>query len=208
MNALLLVAAFASLNAIPSKGPAPTMEVTGVVLGAPLSMPECNATGSGRLRRYVSPYSGTPQVRPCYKARESLLERPGSPIGPEPEEIDLLLSNLPRGVQFDRTKATVIDGEIHALQFITTGISSQDSLFALLTEKYGEPVDVSRNTVTTRVGVDYQAIYAMWKYEDLLVTFVGVAGSIDRGGITFVTAKGHAHEQAEQAAKKAAEPGF
>lgn len=203
----LLAAAFASTSAIPSAGPAPTMAVMGLDLGSTLTISECPYKKQLRRLAYESEYSSTNTLRPCFQVREGYLDNPGQPITTGTRKVRILLGDAaPRGVDWSRIEGTVIEGKLEALFVPTSGASSQEELLAQLLQKYGRPFDLTRETVQTRMGASYEAAYATWKFDNLLVIFTGMAGSISNGAITFATAAGDAHIAAEAAAKKAAAP--
>jgi hypothetical protein len=204
---LFLAAALASSSALAS-GPAPTLDVMGLTMGAKLSIAECAAKKQmGRLA-YESEYSSSKNmVRPCYQVRAGYTDTPGASIASGVVKVRLLLGDaVPKGITWNRIDAVLIDGELHHLRVPTTGISSQEDLLQQLTDKYATPLDITRETLQTRAGASFEAAYATWKFDDLMVVFIGMAGSIDNGGISFATPKGEAHDSAEAAAKKAAAP--
>lgn len=163
------------------------VDFLGFELGSELAMPECLSTGSGYLARYLNDWDQP--ARPCWKHRSLGGRVEGQPLTDD-IELDLMLprGRAPRGVS--DVSVVVVDGRIEGFTLATTGLESQDELFAQLKTKFGAPDVLDEGSAQNRMGATFKSITAMWNKPDVEVAFSGLGSRIDFGYISVASPAG------------------
>jgi hypothetical protein len=139
----------------------------GLKLHQPLALPQCARKNFGMgADVYRPPTSG-----PCYKH-----EVHGPLLPNDTVFIKWPNETQPKIVRGELVVAQVIDGTVEALWVTTGGIATEESDLALLRQKLGEPVKVTREPGQSDSGGRIDAISAMWRLGDDggYVTLLGV----------------------------------
>jgi hypothetical protein len=190
-GAIAIVAGFDTLAAT-----APA-DFLGLQIGKPLTLPECESERiGGKILMYVRDY----QIanKPCFKKGSW----PDKVIDPRFERFDLVLEELPPGVHHDRDKVEIVDGNVEGFVLGTVGDYQAETLEAL-TVKFGQPTSSKVEKVKNRMGAEFDSIVAKWEFDNLTVTFDGLAFSVTEGLIVVQTVKGAAAADARSAEEKA-----
>ena len=189
-GASLLVAGFDIAAA-----PAPN-DFLGMEWGKPIPLPECEHKPLGKtLRMYVRDYEM--KNKPCFKNGSS----PGETLDPSYARLDLVLKELPPGLHHDRDEVEIVDGTVEGFVLGTVGDYQAETLEAL-TAKFGPPTESKVEKIKNRMGAEFESIVAKWQFDDLSVTFDGLAGTVTEGLIVARTSKGSAAADARYAAQK------
>lgn len=89
----------------------------------------------------------------------------------------------------------VIDGVLEGVGFNTSGVSNQEFVVKKLKEKYGEPTVYNPIKVQNRLGATFEAVEALWKFDNLTVEFKSAEGSLDSGLVNIDSPKGKKHRE-------------
>lgn len=154
------------------QGPAPTLEVMGLTIGSAISdIPECPMLSSTVI-------DGTTWAnnnrKPC---------REPATFGKTVRDKDYVYHlDLP-GTFDPETKVflTSLDDQVQAVIIDTQGVKDQDSVFQILKQKYGKPLQFNSVSNQTMAGVTYSSIHAIWVFSDLNIVFAGTSSRIDNG---------------------------
>ena len=186
-------------------GPSPSLNVATLEIGAPIPFAQCEVK---KISRSYSSYKYD-AVRPCWRfdGIKDLKNRPGQPL---PEEASILLDltedRVPRPLHRSDIKATIVAGKIEAVIIRTSGLEDQAEVLDMLTVKYGKPTSVDRVDLQNAHGASYQSVDAKWEFDDLRVSFLGLAGRTDLGGVIIKSPRAIEWENAREAEAKAAAP--
>lgn len=165
----------------------------GLRLGVPLS-PECESESDGsaeifaRFNRHVEAtytYKLHGSNRPCWMDLGGPKRSGDAFHGDGLVRID---ADSPRGV--GEVWASVMDGNVESITAVTDGWKSQDTLFNLLSEKYGEPESKVVTPMQSALGVQVDGIHAVWVLHNFRVVFSGISEQIHKGSIGVYTEKG------------------
>ena len=85
-----------------------------------------------------------------------------------------------------RAVAFAIAGAVGAIR-VTVSPDEFDRVLSALKEKYGEPTDVSTETVSTKGGLRALNTLAKWDFVNGIVTAQRYAGALDTSAILFTT---------------------
>lgn len=176
-----------------TKKEAPTLEILGVHVGAPLQIKECELKRNELGRSYsYEPYSTKPCFQqPGYEPKADFVVDPHKAI------LSLEAKTPPPGVTgYD---ITVLNGSLEKVSIFTMGVRSQEELLAILQEKYGKPSDLQREPMQNRMGANFTRIIAIWDFTNLEVVLVGMGSKIDSGIITVSTPIALQFEKDEEA---------
>lgn len=155
--------------------PAPSMEVFGITMGAPLSIPECDMSGGSYSRLGLPSKSPLPCWRKAHRYAGS---------------VTIVLEKAPLGAVNQLLDGELVGGELATLRVATTGADAQKYHLATLAEKYGPPPGYNVTEMQTRMGVIVPKVVADWAYDDLDVHLEGVGSRVDEGHILITTKPG------------------
>lgn len=155
--------------------PLGALTIFGLVLGEPLSLPEC--ARDAILKSYA--------VRQSETCQEIW-------TGPQPHKAwdqQLIIFPLERAPLIAGTTiGTMIKGgRLIGVTFSTLGIEDQDEVLRQLTTKYGKPTTLSRRKVSTAAGAEFEALTATWDLPSGMVLFDSAPSRIDRGRVDVLT---------------------
>jgi hypothetical protein len=172
-----LASALTVAIAVTSNAVAADQTVFGIQLGEPLSLPECERTGSG--------YSLLVKAV-CFESLSAI---------PSSEEMRTIrirfpLNDSPNLVSGGVLLAQVIGGRLEGVGFNTAGLRNQEAALTALKQKYGEPRALVPKTVKNRLGASFETFDALWETPEIQVTFQSVASSLDSGLVNIDTRKG------------------
>ena len=164
-----------------------TASLFGVPVGQPLSVPKCEIFNS--KLGYSKPVQG-----------DSLCSYPKPSKSATDQYFDIY---FPKNGQpdfvpgmFDKFDATIRDGIVEKLRTFTTGLTSQDEILKLLTDKYGKPTAIIRHEAQNLMGAKFQTIEAHWAVGTDLVNFIG-AMAVDGGMIEVITGEQSSRDHQE-----------
>lgn len=176
------------------------VDFSGVAMGQPLSMPECEA---GRFPGSYA-FQFDLAVKPCWK--HSYGDR-GKPLPSETMfSIGFIAEKYPPGVR--SSELLIVNGKVEGVTVFTTGLDSQDEILEALTAKFGKPTALERTKSQNRMGAEFMGIVATWKLPNVAATFVGIGSRIDGGIVVVRTPIGEASDDASRAEAKAKAAGF
>lgn len=141
--------------------------VLGVVVGAPLQLPECaKADGFVHPKDCWMRWPGTKDARELEMSNETEAHTP-----------------FVRGVTLE-----LEDGVVVAMTIRTTGIGSQDETLKAMIAKFGRPTHVVRDRLQNRMGARYVGLRASWSRPGYVVRFDSTESDLDNGAIEINTA--------------------
>ena len=141
--------------------PAPDMTAYGFTFGQPVPLPECAKDQYGYLATVK---------QPCFRRLETMANG-GSmkfPVGEGPRH----------GSASFRVDA---NGALELLIVGTVGVHAQNLVFDDLLAKYGKPASNKTESVGNAMGAKFEAIRAIWLFDNLEVHFSGIENRIDHG---------------------------
>lgn len=181
--AALLVFASAQLDAA---------DFMGLNFGEEFNMPECERIESSHSVIYKADFQQS--TRPCWilgNDRRNPAESRTFRVG-----FIAAKNDSPRGVT--DAEVIVMDGRIQGVLAFTTGIRDQDSIYALLLEKFGNPNKSTNGTAQNRFGAELNQRMATWELPRFTVSFLGIGVSMNRGAISALTPTGRAYEDEDK----------
>jgi hypothetical protein len=161
----------------------PDMTIFGLLLAQRFDIPECPKM---KLGKSVT-YSGATKAI-CFQRGYGKENQSGPVEGSV--SIEFPIMDLPLGVTGGSVGGTIIDGRLEGVIVGTSGLSVQYVMLGKLKDKYGEPSRFVLSKAQNRLGATFDTFTATWTFENLLVVFDGVDGSLDHGLITIGTKKG------------------
>jgi hypothetical protein len=161
----------------------PDMVIFGLRLAQPFDIPECRKMKLGNSVTYSGPTKGI-----CFQRGYGKESQSGPVEGSV--SIEFPIMELPLGVTGGSVGGTIIDRRLEGVIIGTSGLSVQFVMLGKLKEKYGEPSQFIARKVQNRLGASFETFTATWTFENLLVVFNGVDGSLDHGLMTIGTKKG------------------
>jgi hypothetical protein len=195
MIEIALVLALATSHATHHEKPAPEVPAITSFMGIPIGasaseLHECPIQIIGAMPQYRiegNPvYDLSSSGLPCWMGATPGKAMEGPLVSVIPKDI-----NRPNGT--GEVYAHVIGETIEGVLVNTSGLRSQDDLFAQLQAKFGPPVTILRMEVQTLMGVKATKITAKWVSSNgVTVNFSGMGDSIDKGSINVETKVGEA----------------
>jgi hypothetical protein len=162
---------------------APDMTVFGIPLGQRFALPEC------RKEKFLKSVTYLPARTICFQ-RGYGKESQSGPVLEGDISIEFPIMELPLGVTGGSLGGTIIDGSLEGVIVGTSGLSYQYIMLEKLKGKYGEPSLFLPRRVQNRLGAEFDTFTANWIFDNLIITFNGVDGSLDHGLVTIGTKKG------------------
>lgn len=211
MKYALLIAAMVSTSVEAQERLVPS--IYGITINEPIPLAECGADAKAveRYRKAKAknpdmaflryPY-GVNRTGPCYKRAEG---KAGSdlPLVDEGLSIDFPMSSLPEGAKWDGVWATIIDGKVQGVGFMTYGLTSQEVVFNQLQGKFGPPTVNKIVAKQNGFGAKFSSIEAGWSFDDgIMASFEGTGFRTDYGNVRIQTAE--ARRRSEESLRKIA----
>lgn len=149
----------------------PHMEILGLAIGEPFTLPECDYHRSGLDNDFPT----------CWEQRMSL------PNGGDAFEVFLKFKKVPRGISQSYIVATILNGNLERMVIHTMGLNAQNIVFDQLSSKYGKPWSKRVNTVHNYIGGSFEKIFASWHFDNIVIYFSGLSQNTGIGEIEVVT---------------------
>lgn len=168
-----------------------SVDIAGIALGRKIQIPECKK----ERRQGMILYATESQAYPCFEdvrgARGTMKSQAGLPEGSDYDgvtSIELGSAAVPAGVS-PKANILMLNGVPEEVSLSTDGVESQDRLYALLIEKYGQPSETKEVQLQNAFGAQYRSIEASWALRRINVHFFGMLGSPSEGSIIAGTAR-------------------
>lgn len=168
-------------------------------IGEPFTLAECPSASYGGYKITVE--------KPCWKRigassdfRDKKKKKKDAPTTAPSPMNDTVFVTFP----FDEQPALssrseivvlIVDGALEGLGFNTSGIGNQEYVLAKLKEKYGEPSVYKPLTLQNRLGATFDALEAVWTFDNLIVRFSSAENSLDSGLVNIDSPKGKKHRE-------------
>ena len=179
---------------------AQAVEFMGVSIGGEFDLPECDAA-PGDSRSYT--FVWKEQTKPSWRG---MMYR-GEPL-PVGERVRFVILP-PRSVAgTGKMTAIVFRGRFGGVHLQTSGIESQDTLFSMLSEKFGTPQKATKERMSNAMGGTFDVREATWRTKDAVVNFYGALSTHASGLITVFSLEGAAAQAEFEREKAAAAPRF
>lgn len=175
----------------------PIPPLFGMTIMQPISVPECASDPKAveKYRKAVVKYPtlglrfpyGINRSGPCYKRRDQFAGTAELPAN-ESLTIDFPMSALPEGAKWDSVYATIIDGKVQGIGFMTYGLSNQSVLLDQLRGKFGEPTTNKVVSKQNGYGAKFESIEAEWSLPGgAMLFFEGTGMRTDYGTVSLRT---------------------
>lgn len=154
------------------------VEVYGVTVGEPFTVPPCAQNGSYDTYEAATDFT-------CFWT-----EKPEAVAKPDGE----LLIKFASPAAFTTTGTigvVVLSGIVNSIEVETTGTDSGEQVLALIAAKIGRPISIHRGPIQNAFGAQFTQIEAMWKIGDVTVEFNSAPERIDEGTLTASTPAGN-----------------
>lgn len=151
----------------------PPMDVVGITLGAPLTVPKCKGSGYDKSHNVVET---------CWRRSEFSTAK-GPLRDSDSVEVLVVEEKLPVGVYY-LDDVSIKDGVVTSLQLRTLGDIYQEDLYRMVVAKWGEPLEGNVTKLQNGFGAQYASIDAQWSFSKLQIIFMGRTGT-DSGLIWF-----------------------
>lgn len=159
----------------PQSKPFDATDIVGITLGAPADFPECAKEST---QGYIS-YKYPPSPIPCWKntngpgksitSKQSL----GLADGERTERtLELGNAGAPRGVM-PWAKVTFV-GNVPQEVSLQTDVDDQQSIYEMLTSKYGKAGVSNVKDLQNAMGARYQSIEAQWTLPSMTIIYFGM----------------------------------
>lgn len=171
MKRILLLAALIASPTPSMAQDKPIPSLFGITIMQPISVPEC-AFDPKAVEKYRKAVAKFPTLglhfpydinrsAPCYKRRDQFA---GMTEGPANESLTIHfpMSAPPEGAKWDSVYATIIDGKVQGIGFMTYGLSSQSLVMDQLRGKFGEPTTNKVVAKQNGYGAKFDSIEAAW----------------------------------------------
>lgn len=195
MRTVLLALALSA--ALPAVAQEP-LTLFGIPFNQPLSMPECPWKD---VRDYMSrDRKATKREYNNIHFSDALCYTQHRNIGQPPTDGNVsFVFPLSKAPSMGRLSGRLVQGRLQRMTVYTSGIDSQTSDFATLTQKFGEPTTLKRPSVQNRMGATFETIEAEWTLPGgVTVAFGSTLTKIDEGIVIITTPEGSTAEQQAQ----------
>lgn len=180
----------------------PSMDVFGIRMNQPLALAECPKSNDG-LYDDMATYNAP---RSCWKHTEI-----GAPKGlPATGSVELEFTSN-ETAPFDGITAVnvnLLDGNVAGFDILTAGAEFQSDVYQALKEKYGAPLIDTERPVQTLMGAEFNAMTAIWAFDNLGVSFRGVVNDVTSGMVSIETKAWIDYEKSQQEAKQSKASAF
>lgn len=103
------------------------------------------------------------------------------PIVTDTVRLKFPIKEWPDFAVYDGIWATIMDGNLEGFKIVTNGFSQIEKTSSILNEKYGKPSATTTEKAQNRFGASYEYSNAIWQFENLTVTHLGVLNKLDEG---------------------------
>jgi hypothetical protein len=134
--------------------------VLGMELRAPLSIPECGVEGMFKAPK--APESGACYVRDTVRDAKGHFAAPTGPLANDGMEIRFAFNSRP-SIAAGKVRASLREGNLASVVVFTGGMGSQENDLKLLTEKYGQPIRITRPSYQNAYGARFEGMQAEWE---------------------------------------------
>jgi hypothetical protein len=173
MKRIIFAATLAGVMSLGIAQTTPLMSAFGLDIGKPISLPLCPGIGATQFVDLV-------QKKTCFE-QASKYSNGRAKVHFAREEMPSIVSGFVINV-------TLIDNKLEGLSFDTPGLNSRDRVLNVLTDKYGAPTKLNKESLQNGYGARYESFIAEWDESDLYVIYTPVAGGdIKRGFIRIET---------------------
>jgi hypothetical protein len=191
----------ATIAAAPPGSATARSAVFGMLIGQPLEFPECSYF---RISQESLMYRTPSQMAelPCFQ--HTIGYEPGDPLDRSVETVKVFIEKPPRGVLFEKIRVLLLQGRVESVSIRTQGLLQTD-VAEMLREKYGEPHQSTVEKVQNRMSAEYESLSHSWQFDDLSVSFAGLAGTVDEGMIVIDSPAAIEHRRRQREQEKATE---
>ena len=170
---------------------AAAMTVFDLPLQQPFALSECPYTHITKKAGYYNP----PASGVCYQSTNDAIA--GTHAAITNDTVKIVWKTSPKLVSDPFfALGTIIDGNLEGVSFNTMGVQAQERDMDLLTAKFGTPSKVLKPTMQNGYGVQYVALNAEWRLEDIVVSYSSAMSSLTSGVVIVDTTKSAAARKA------------
>lgn len=192
MRRISAVSAAVLLSTVAMAADAQSPTIFGITLMQPMPLPECSSKPEAvrKFRKAYEKYQNkitlwfpyeAAKTGPCYE-RMTAKAGTDAPLFDEGISVDFPMSQLPDGAKWDGVSATIIDGKVQGVTFLTYGYNSQTLVLDQLKAKFGEPTIFKPVKKQNGYGATFESIEAVWSPGNgITITFEGTLSRTDVG---------------------------